>query len=147
MNLFFAFIAFFLSLILFGGAGSYQPYVAPGWEQVTTNGIEGVIVAEHDASGLAPNADGYWMPTSDDVAAAEATIEESQGRLDHFRQYGGYLEDGQRLIAINGYCASFDDYDLYQTVVGVDDGGDCFFSASYNVDTATLEYFAFNGYG
>jgi hypothetical protein len=61
------------------------------------------------------------------------------------RQYLGLVIDGDRKIYVNGFC---DDMgrNWYAEYVAVDDGGDCFFGGMYNVDTAELEYFSFNGF-
>ncbi len=115
---------------------------APGWTLVELDGFEGVIVAPEAAAGLGLD-EPYWAPTVSDVTDAEAAIAEAEGELDHTRQYAGFTQDGERKIFINGFCT--DEPNWTQDIIFVLDGGECFFTAIYNVDTAELESFAFNG--
>lgn len=114
------------------------------WETVSIDGIEGVIVAEADVAAFGVN-DEPWTPTVDNVISAEQAIAEEQGDLpDHRRQYAGYIEDGDHMIFVNGFCDDFGQ-DWEREPIIVMDGGECFFNAVYNVDSATLEWFTFNG--
>lgn len=120
---------------------------APGWTPVTVNGITGVIVAPNavDDFGLWFGTEvETWKPTLADVQAAEDVVTQDQGELTQFRQYAGFVEDGDRKILINGFCDTFG-FNWYRSVVIVMDGGDCFFQAVFNVETGELERFAFNG--
>jgi hypothetical protein len=85
-----------------------------------------------------------WEPATADVQAAEDALLEEQGALAQFRQYAGFVEDGDRKVLINGFCDAFET-NWYRQVVIVMDGGDCFFQAVFNVDTGELERFSFNG--
>lgn len=121
-----------------------------GWERVSVDGIEGVIVPAHDAGSLVSRTypdlagDDYWTPTLADVEAAEAAIAAEQGDLTHRRQYAGYAENGERKVYVNGFCEGFDSKWTIQPV-RVEDGGECYFTAVYNVDRDELEMFRFNG--
>lgn len=112
------------------------------WTTVTIGGVEGVIAPETVAADF--GYEGGWVPTVEQVTAAEAAITAEQGELDHDRQYVGFTEDGQQKIFVNGFCDSFD-MDWQHTPILVMDGGDCFFGAAYNVETSELEWFSFNG--
>lgn len=122
------------------------------WRQITIGEIDGVILPASDADRLAAGlfADGpteFWTPEIADIEAAEAEIARAEGELGHMRQYAGFVQDGERKIVVNGFC---DDHGLdWRTtdIVGVDDGGDCYFTAIYNVETDALERFLFNGLG
>lgn len=123
-----------------------------GWETVTVGGSQGVIIPARDAGALVhgtkpeiPDED-YWTPTVADVEAAESALLADQGALDHTRQYAGFVENGDRKVFVNGFCDTFS-ADWTREPVRVDDGGDCFFTAIYNVDRAELEMFRFNGEG
>lgn len=152
-----------LILLLLGFVAFAQPVevarapvtrvTAPGdeeWRPVTVGDIEGVIVAPSDAGlfvdslGLELEDDAYWRPTVGDAGAAERALAEEAGELEHMRQYAGFIESGERKIYINGFCDAFG-VDWRERPVLVDDGGDCFFMAIYNVDAAELERFRFNG--
>lgn len=122
------------------------------WEEVSVGEIQGVIVPEEAASSLLfgtyPDLEfgDYWTPTLMDVEAAEAAIAAEQGELDHMRQYAGFIEDGERKVFVNGFCDALG-VDWTTERVLVDDGGDCYFTAVYNVDQDELEMFRFNGEG
>lgn len=122
------------------------------WEEVTVGEIEGVIIPEAAASsllfGMYPDLDpgDYWTPTLMDVEAAEAAIAAERGQLDHMRQYAGFIEDGERKVFVNGFRDALG-IDWTTERVLVDDGGDRFFTAIYNVDRDELEMFRFNGEG
>jgi len=113
------------------------------WQPVDANGVAGVIVGVDDGNAFT-SAEEYWYPGDEDVAAAEQAIAARQGPLEHMRQYVGYIEDGDRKILVNGFCDAFDSDWLHEPVL-VLDGGECFFTAVYNVTTGELESFSFNG--
>ncbi len=123
--------------------GCVATVTVTAWIPVEIHGVPGVIVAEADG-GLFLAADGFWTPSEADIAAAEDAIEAAQGDLDHLRQYVGYVEDGERKILVNGFATDLG-IDWRSQPVLVDDGGEAFFTAVYNVDTGELENFAFNG--
>jgi hypothetical protein len=121
--------------------------IAPGWEAITVDGHEAVILSEEDALRYAwDDVEDSWMPAVADIEEAETAIREQEGDLDHMRQYLGWIVDGERVIYVNGFC---DDLgrNWHAEYIAVDDGGECFFSATYNVDTGELEYFSYNGFG
>lgn len=126
------------------------PLVGANWEPVTVGEVEGVIIDPDDASlfiaplGLDLDRDAYWRPAQAHVEAAETALAEEPRHLNHKRQYVGYVEDGDRKILVNGFCESFG-RDWRERPVLVDDGGHCFFTAIYNVDSGELERFRFNG--
>lgn len=116
---------------------------ASSWQPVEVNGIEGVIVSEEDGWTLIAG-ESYWMPSQEDLEAAETAIATDQGVLEQHRQYVGFTEDGVAKVYINGFCDDFD-MDWRSTPIVVEDGGDCYFTAVYNVDSGELEWFTFNG--
>lgn len=153
-----------LALILFGVSGLVgtpdQPDcatadgcgpVATAWTPVTIDGHEGVILTEDAVPelisnyGLSSTAESYWTPTEADIQAAESALVRHMGRtpglgahmLDVTRQYGGYVENGERKLFVNSFCAGFDDWQ--SEVIYVLDGGDCFWQAVYNVDRGEIE--------
>lgn len=125
--------------------GNCVPEPADGWLPVSFEGFEGVIVPAEAVEGDPWfQSDEAWTPTEADVVAAEAAIEAEQGPLDHMRQYVGITEDGQRKVFVNGFCDAWDT-NWQAELVFVMDGGDCYFTAIYNVETSELESFMFNG--
>jgi hypothetical protein len=113
------------------------------WNIVEIDGVQGAIVTETNGP-LFIDSDAYWTPSVVDIADAETAILQDEGELGHTRQYVGFLEDGQRKISINGFCDDMG-YDWEHEPVVVDDGGDCFFTAVYDMETGALEWFTFNG--
>jgi len=153
-----------LALILFGVNGVFgapdQPDcatddgcgpVTTAWTPVMIDGHEGVILAEDAVPeligtyGLASTAESSWTPTEAVLQAAEDALVRHMGRtpglgahmLDVTRQYGGYVENGERKLFVNAFCADVDDW--RSEVVYVLDGGDCFWQAVYNVDRGEIE--------
>ena len=137
-----------LAIVLLFGVSAVDsgPRIGDGWVAVNVNGHPGVIVPADYAVNFGTGAEEFWMPTESDVVNTELAITEEEGDLAHLRQYAGIVEDGDKKVFVNGFC---DDAgrNWYAEIVAVDDGGECFFSALYNVDTGELEYFRFNGYG
>ena len=119
-------------------------------ERIQTDTFEGVIFNDQMAQDsslqfLRNNIDGFWIPTEDDVLQLEAGLatylqqnaEPEHTRIwqelaDYKRQYVGIVQDGQPSIYTNFFCAEFDNWE--DTLVDVDDGGDCFFQVQYSVE-------------
>lgn len=134
----------------------------PGWQLVTTGNVEGVIVPEDEAADLASwgvngPIDGVWQPVEADIATLELHIEEAAASasspsrqpppesLDGYvRQYAGIIENGEKKIYVNGMCHVDGDTWKHSPYI-VMDGGPCFFTAVYNVETETFELFRYNG--
>jgi hypothetical protein len=116
---------------------------ASSWMPVEVDGVSGVIVTGEDGPRFFA-ADAFWTPSIDDLEAAELAIASAQGDLDHLRQYVGFIEGGQHKIYVNGFRDAVG-IDWMSELVFVEDGGDAFFQAVYNVDTGELERFQFNG--
>lgn len=137
-----------LGIVLVFGVSSVEsgPRIGDGWVAVNVNGHPGVIVSADYAVNFGTGADGFWMPSETDVENTELAITEEKGDLAHLRQYAGIIEDGEKKVFVNGFCDDTE-RNWYAEIVAVDDGGDCFFSAVYNVDAGELEYFRFNGNG
>lgn len=119
---------------------------ADGWTPVELDGTQGVIIPETDAAQLVGEQEGYWTPTLADVEAAEVAILAAEGPLEHMRQYAGFIESGERKLWINGFCDATG-FDWQREALHVLDGGDCYFTGIYNVDTNNLETFYLNGSG
>jgi hypothetical protein len=126
------------------------------WQPVTVNGNEGVILPPDAAPELLStfgwdDVEDFWLPTEEDLHVAEDTIGRhisrtptmGDGMLEAYRQYGGFVENGERKIFVNSFCAEFDDW--RSSVIFVMDGGTCFWQAVYNVDTGEIEHIAVNG--
>lgn len=109
------------------------------------NGNPGVVF---EATEYRRDAEG-WTPGTDDLQAAEdavmavAVSDDRDPVLFGYRQYAGYMEDGERKIVIHSMCKPLDGWG--QSFLIVLDGGPCFWQAAYNADTGEVETFYVNG--
>ena len=98
----------------------------------------------------------FWIPTKEQVVKAEAEIERFlkenppigssdpwQRLPDYYRQYVGFIVDGQLAIYCNFYC--WDAEPLTCEPVFVDDGGDCYFQITYDVGRQKVNKLDING--
>lgn len=121
--------------------------------------IKGVIVPKEYFQGKDPNSGNYWTITDFDFENLENRLEkylrneaDLQGYTDlpdkfrkHSRQYVGKIEDGKKIIFINFFCWHHD-FDYWKRdLVIVLDGGDCFFSLEYDIQTKKFSELWING--
>lgn len=147
------FIATVLLLLLAPSAGAVTPIARP-WIEVTINGKPGVLLPREAAHELVwAEVDGYWLPGEAWLTEAEHAViaasheipeEDRRPRIDGYRQYAGYMLDGQRMIIINSSCDEFEDW--RSEVIFVMDGGPCFWQATYNATTRELTSLVVNGH-
>ncbi len=132
---------------------------AEGFEVVKTEKFEGVIVPREKAGEFMKAFAGVeeketWTPGKEAVLKLEERIEaylkkaaaKNSPKLwsklaPYKRQYAGLMRNNRRVIFVNFFCESFN-IDWKNTVVAVDDGGDCFFTVVYDVDSRQLFRFA-----
>lgn len=142
--------------LLASPAGIDHVAAKPGdWPTVTVNGNSGVVAPRDEAEGMVWSEEpvtGYWLPgerwltRAEDAVLREAkTIpdEERQPMISGYRQYAGYIVNGERKIFINSMCTEFDGW--RSSGILVMDGGNCFWNAVYNVDTDEVELLIVNG--
>jgi hypothetical protein len=122
-------------------------------ELILTDEFEGIIFSREWAEqmGLAPffgsTLEGYWTPGEADIMELEgglASYVQQEASRDHpdlwqrlpeyKRQYFGLVESGRREIYANFFCDTLGK-DWNRDFVSVLDGGDCFFSVKYDVNT------------
>lgn len=125
------------------------------WPPVTVNGLPGVVMPRdvaRDVIWAEGEIEGYWLPGEPRLEAAEDAIAERAGLIEEpdrapmlagYRQYGGFIEHGERKIFVNSFCKDFDDWRGQYILVM--DGGPCFWNAVYNVDTGEVEHLYVNG--
>lgn len=153
------------------GAGPTSPTAEPTPVDVQEPALMGEPPAAEDGLIEVPGGHAYivpqeriseytsasgWEVSEAQVRAAEATLEAAvvahateshhirirNGLTGYNRRYVGVVIGDQRLIEINGFCATFRDW---QGPVGVDDGGDCFFDAWYDPEADTITRVSING--
>ncbi|MGH2558585.1 MAG: hypothetical protein ACRDJH_05935 [Thermomicrobiales bacterium] len=137
---------------------------AGSWRLVEAKGYEGVIVPAADAPDFFWMVNGqqyeeYWTPTAANIADLEAAIVPafaalppslvSGEQLDTYRrQYGGFVEDGRRLIRISFFCdAIFPHVEQYwqcRTIFAAG-GGACFFRLTYDPASGAFFDLSVNG--
>ena len=121
-----------------------------------------------------PSVADVWVPNRQQIRALEPilarVIAESLGTRpqrplvkDYYRQYVGIVVSGRRLIFVNGFHQSFfqllsrsdssdrkarsaPPFDWRHKQVQVCDGGEYYFGAIYDPDSATVVRFGFNGF-
>src|SRR5699024_8052295 len=114
------------------------------WPPVTVSGNPGVVVPRYEAGsgtwGLpSDSVDGFWLPgeprleeAEDAIANRAETIPEADRapQLGAYRQYLGFMENGERKILVNAFCREFDNWRSEYVIVM--DGGSCSSTAIYN---------------
>jgi len=104
---------------------------------------------------LPAGVDGYWQPQIADIVQLEADLgaytlstPELETLIpfdgDYQRQYLGYELEGVQYIYGNFFCDAFGS-DWHEVWIDVEDGGDCYFSFSYQVGTRSFPNFYVNG--
>ena len=105
---------------------------------------EGPHLAESGATG-------YWTPQAAGLKRLEADLPHSVSS--YYRQYLGIVQQGKRLIYINGFSTDVAPefiggaYDWHRHAVFVDDGGTGFFHATYDPKTRKFTGPIYNGVG
>ena len=103
----------------------------------------------------------YWIPTSADVAQAEASLTVYVKTSTHpfmgptpndlsyyFRQYAGVMRGSKKIILISGFPVDHKrGIAGYNHIITVSDGGFAFFHAAYNPKTRKIQNFKFNDVG
>ena len=146
-------VLFMIANVIGVGFAAETGMPAREWHAVSINGHPGVVAPRDAAPEFAlGDAEGYWLPSerwltdAEDAIAIEAgqiVDEDRRPVLDGYRQYAGFIEDGDRKIAINSSCVELTSW--RSTYVLVMDGGHCFWGATYNVDTGEVEHLVVNG--
>lgn len=98
---------------------------------------------------------GDWEPDIHDIGSAldlmKHDVWPSYNKFHPFRayrfQYYGIIKNDKKVVAINGFCASYWQHakDWRTTMVVVMDGGACFFQAEYSVMDGKIISVRFNG--
>jgi len=133
------------------------------WTLVSGAGYQGVIVSAADAPDFVQSMTGEdqtdgWQPTPDDIAKLEAQLPDflktaPNAALDlwervstYLRQYAGVIDsDGRQTIFVNAFCDDAGIESWQSEAVLVMDGGDCFFTVTFNVETGTFTELMING--
>jgi len=120
--------------------------------------IFSVESAEEQNLGIYVNTPvtGYWKPSENEINDVFVTLvkylqstSENQniGKLENYRhQHFGYLSADKKYIYNNYFCDDFDTAIEWRTnFISVDDGGNCFFQAIFDVDTQEIISLYING--
>lgn len=132
------------------------------FEVVKTDEFEGVIIPREKAKDFMKAFSGIeekesWTPGKDDVLKLEEKIESYLKKAavkrspqlwsklaPYKRQYLGLMRNNRRVIYVNFFCDAFKK-DWKTVPVAVNDGGDCFFNVTYDVDRTTFDDLQVNG--
>jgi len=167
----FAITLFILGALVQGRVEPFDEVLGRGYTYVASGGAYGIVIDERYAPRFFSEIsrernDGYWTPTSKDVAIVEDLLkgvregdsehafertlerEDESGRrlVDELvsRQYVGYSTDGVKLIKVIGFCSGGIPASPLQELI-VADGGACFWRAVINMDTEEVKSYSENG--
>lgn len=125
----------------------YSGWIMPA-QTSQANAVWLMHVADEEVHG--------FLPYEEEIATAEAALPDYLATNDratdnlrenlasYQRQYFGLTSESGRFLMINGFCDSFD-IDPSTNVIMVEDGGDCFWFAVFNLDTEEFETLIVNG--
>ncbi len=131
------------------------------FERIKTAEVEGIIIPADRAQRFigtdwTVKFSEAWTPSQADVLALEKGIqaylrqaapdrsERGWSNLAEYRrQYVGVVLEKRRVIWANFFCSFGGDWTTQRVVV--DDGGECFFTVRYDVDSATFSDLRING--
>ena len=110
--------------------------------------IQWTILPEDYNLGIAFKKYSRWTPSKSDIVQSEEAFIKCLNNQKHrfnyslnnyTRQYAGLINDkGQKILWINFFCDEPNTKkDWKQSVVAVEDGGDCYFELKLNLDTKT----------
>lgn len=113
--------------------------------------------ASRPCSRPAPNHDGTWSPSEDDVAKAEADVAKVRrlragccivnARIDeprsYYRQYVGITSGGRKLLSLNAYHSEISGWERIATVIC--DGGTGSWGAVYDPSSREFSELQVNG--
>ena len=99
---------------------------------------------------------GYWSPSEFEINSMFVTLvkylqftgeDQIIGALDNYRhQHFGYISEDKQYIYNNYFCDNFDtDIDWRTNFISVDDGGNCFFQAIFDVAEQEIISLTING--
>ena len=145
---------FFRTLLI---AVLFWPAAAPA-ATTAVNPNWGVIFPAEKAAQLtrqcsrsAPRPEGAWLPTPEDIARLEPgltrTLADAQVQPGaYYRQYGGLIVGGRRIIYVNGVRNAVATADWRDAPISICDGGALGFGVEYDPATGTFSHFAFDGH-
>ncbi len=124
--------------------------------------LPGVIFSKEQTEGVGFALQGRtgWVPTISQIEELEKELPRFLassnhpdagnivGQLSHYRrQYLGYKDNGRSLIYVNAFCDSgrTRDESWRTTFVFVQDGGKCYFQATYDVESKRFIALTING--
>ncbi len=141
------------------------PTLNPDWGTVFPADRAALLARQCSRTMPAP-VTGTWAPTAAQIAALESGLAQmladhlavrSDVRLsaaDYYRQYGGLVVGGRRIIYVNGFFRSLIDdevrahrmpSDWHKVPALICDGGTLGFGVEYDPATGAFANFAFNG--
>lgn len=114
-------------------------------------GYSGLLVDSEDVTFEISDDDERFTPSLDDVAAFESALlvdldPEIEDPADYYRLYYGHRRDEASYLYVSAFCNTWLEGRAPPNPGDfVDDGGDCFWQASFNLETGSTEWFRVNG--
>lgn len=136
------------ALLLASAAGAATLPLNPAWG-VIFPAAQAPLLARQ-CSRATPSAEGVWQPAAADIVRLEAGLTRLLAAQNvqpaaYYRQYGGLIVGGRRLIYVNGARNAVVHGDWRTNAISICDGGALAFGVEYDPASGTFAHFAFNG--
>jgi hypothetical protein len=120
----------------------------PGWGVIFP--AERAPQLARQCSRAAPRAEGAWLPAPADIARLEPGLNRTLAGANvqpgaYYRQYGGLIVNGHRIIYVNGARNAVVHGDWRTQPFSICDGGALAFGVEFDTATGAFSHFAFNG--
>ena len=141
--------AILLAAALWPVAASAEMPLNPGWATIFP-AAQAPLLARQCSRG-APRAEGVWQPTPADIAKLEPGLAHvlADAKVQpgaYYRQYGGLIVTGRRIIYVNGARNVVTQADWRTAAISICDGGALAFGVEYDPATGRFANFTFNGH-
>ncbi len=98
-----------------------------------------------------PSAEGVWQPAAGDIARLEPGLARTLAAQQvqpgaYYRQYGGLVVGGRRIVYVNGARNAIVHGDWRSTPISICDVGALAFGVEYDPASGAFSHFAFNGH-
>ncbi len=123
--------------------------VNPNWGVIFP--AERAAALTRQCSRSAPRPEGAWLPTLDDIARLEPGLTRALADAQvqpgaYYRQYGGLIVGGRRIIYVNGVRNAVAGGDWRDAPISICDGGALAFGVEYDPASGAFSHFEFNGH-
>lgn len=141
--------AFVVSALLWPVAAGAASGLNPAWGIVFPSAQAPLLARQ--CSRETPRAEGVWQPAPSDIARLEPGLAQMllAAKVQpgaYYRQYGGLVVGGRKIIYVNGSRNAVTLPNWQTTPISICDGGALAFGVEYDPATGRFANFAFNGH-